>query len=98
MKKKLWIIVAAVLLAVVLLTPIPIGPANDGGTRQYAALSYKVVKWNHLTLTGIYDETRVYFFPDNFKSLDELLVLEEERMQNRFLATVVEVEGSTVLV
>lgn len=98
MKKKLWIIVAAVLLAVVLLTPIPIGPANSGGTRQYAALSYKVVKWNHLTLTGVYDETRVYFFPDNFKSLDELLVLEEERMQNRFLATVVEVEGSTVLV
>ncbi len=99
MKKKAWIwIVAGVLLLAILVTPIPSGVYRDGGTREYTALTYKIVDWNRLTLTGVYDETRVYFFPNNFKSLDRLLEMEEDRIQNRFLANVVALEGSTVLV
>jgi hypothetical protein len=99
LKKKAWIrIIVVLLLLAILVTPIPTGVYKDGGTRVYSALTYKIVDWNRLTLTGIYDETRVYFFPNNFKSLDRLLEMEEDRIQNRFLANVVALEGSTVLV
>ena len=100
MKKKIWIpIVIAVLLAV-LVIPIPIGAAKDGGTRQYTALTYKIVKWNRLSTVGddVYHKTRVYFFPNNFKSIDELWHKEEDKAENSFIATVLEINGSGVVV
>ena len=97
MKKK-WIILAALLLAAVLFVPVPAGVYKDGGTRVFQALTYKVVKWNRLTLTGTYDETRIYFLPNNFKSLDDLWSREEPRVENSFLAKVLEINGSAVLV
>ena len=72
MKKKIWIIIAIAAILAILFVPIPTGQYKDGGTREYTALTYKIVNWNRLTEDGTYDETRVYFFPNNFKSIDSL--------------------------
>lgn len=52
MKKKVWIPIVIVALLAILVTPIPTGVYNDGGTREYTALTYKVVDWNRLTDDG----------------------------------------------
>lgn len=96
MKKRLWIIIAVILA--VLLIPIPSGAQKDGGTREYTALTYKVVDWNRIIGNGVYDETKVYFFPDNFKSLSSLWDKEEQEVLEHFKATVVELNGNSVLV
>ena len=70
MKRK-WIIpVTAVLL--LLLIPIPTGTYKDGGTKTYAALTYKIVDWNHMYDDSVYNNTKVYPFPMNFMSLNSL--------------------------
>ena len=66
-KKVILIILAIVIFLAVLFLPIPKGPYNDGGTREYSALTYKIVDWNRRTETSTYDKTKVYFFPENFK-------------------------------
>lgn len=72
MKKKFWIVLAVIVL-LILTIPIPISSARDGGTKQYAALTYKIVVWNHLYDNGeVYDDTEIYPFPLNFKTVDEL--------------------------
>lgn len=72
MKRK--ILILCTILILILIIPIPIGPAKDGGTRRYDALTYKIVDWNHFYGDGeVFDETKVYFFPDNFLSLDDLI-------------------------
>ena len=79
MKKKVWIwILAGVLLLAVLFTPIPSGVCKDGGSREYTALTYKIVDWNRLTGEAVYDETKLYLFPNNFKSIDALWEKEKE--------------------
>ena len=72
MKKKRWIPIAAAAAAALLFVPIPTGHYKDGGTRDYTALTYKIVDWNRLTGDGIYHETRAYFFPNHFRSIDSL--------------------------
>ena len=75
MKKKILIpIIAAAILLAVLFVPIPQGSYDDGGTREWIALTYKIVKWRRMLGTGeeYYDATRVYVFPSNFKSLSAL--------------------------
>lgn len=72
MKRKFGIVLAIIVL-LILTIPIPISSARDGGTKQYAALTYKIVDWNHLYDNGeIYDDTEIYLFPLNFKTVDEL--------------------------
>lgn len=84
MKKK-PIIITSIVIAVILLAlflPIPKGTYDDGGTKEYDALLYKIVVWNRAeTETGkdgndretrIYHKTSVFWFPDNGKSIDEL--------------------------
>lgn len=78
-KSKIFIIIGIVLLCVVLFTPIPLGTIEDGGTRDYLALTYRIVKWNRLTGISedgthieVHKNTCVYFFPNNFKDIDEL--------------------------
>lgn len=61
MKKKIWIPIVIVLIAV-LFIPIPSGVYKDGGTREYTALTYKIVKWNRLTGDSTYDKLCVYLF------------------------------------
>ena len=83
MKKKIIIptIIVLVLIAI-LFIPVPSGVYDDGGTREYTALTYKAVKWNRYV--SVYNEngemekvdkyvkTSFYWLPDNFKSIDEL--------------------------
>ena len=99
MKKKIWIFVlAAVLLAVVLFTPIPKSALRDGGTREYTALTYKIVQWKRLSADGTHEATRVYWFPDNLKSIDQLWKQEEKRVVHQFTATVLELNSELALV
>ena len=69
MKKKWWILII-ILVAIVLVFPIK-RVANDGGTVEYSAVLYKIIKWNRIRM---YEEnktgTEVYFFPKNLHSLE----------------------------
>lgn len=102
--KKLWIPIIVLVLAVLLFVPVPTGTMNDGGTRVYSALTYKIVKWRRLVGIGRYEKTRVYFFPNNFKSMDTLWKLEnvDEKAyavnEESFEATVLEVGETGVIV
>lgn len=96
MKKKIWIPI--IVLLMILVIPIPSGVYKDGGTREYTALTYKIVDWNRMTGDTIYDETRVYFFPYNFKSIDGLWYYEEDKVEHSFVATVLEINGTSVVV
>ena len=97
MKKNFWIVAAALFLAV-LFVPFPKGPYKDGGTREYASLTYKIVDWNRLTADGPYQATRVYWFPDNFQSIDRLWVYEEPKVVHKFVAMVLELDNNSALV
>ncbi len=99
MKKKVFLIIlAAVLFLAFFFIPAPRGSYDDGGTREYAALAYKVVDWKRLTADGVYDKTKIYWFPKNFKSIDELWGEEDARKVHSFLATVLELNDSSALV
>jgi len=87
-----------VILLAILFAPIPKGVYKDGGTREYAALTYKIVDWNRLTTDKVYDETKIYWFPDNFRSIDSLWAMEEQNVVYQFVATVLELKGDSVLV
>ena len=90
MKKKTVKIILLIVLLMILFFPFAWRTYEDGGTRTYTALTYKVVKWNRLLGTGNtelggdsdrYGATSVFWFPDNFKSYEELW--EQEREKNR---------------
>ncbi len=78
MKKKIGIAVAAVLViaTLVLVVPIPKGSYDDGGTREYEALTYKIIRWNRVTADGSYHKTRLYFGKDKHASIDDLFARE----------------------
>ncbi len=99
MKKKAWIwIVAALLLVAILFVPIPTGVYKDGGTRTYTALTYKIVDWNRQTAEDVYDAVKVYWLPDNFRSIDELWAREEQEVVHKFIATILELDSTAALV
>lgn len=99
MRKKMWILIIIIAVLVVLLIPIQTGLYEDGGTRVYSALTYKIVDWNRFSSTDeIYDATKVYFFPNNLKSIDSLWAYEEDKVVHSFIATVLEINESSVLV
>jgi hypothetical protein len=56
------------------------------------------VDWNRRTETSTYDKTKVYFFPENFKSIGDLWDEEEDEMETVFYATVVEEYPTSVVV
>ncbi len=87
MKKRLkyWII-AAVLLFAILFVPIPKSAARDGGSREYTALTYKIVDWNRIVGKYKHTDTSIYWFPNNFKSIDKLWALEEDTLIKDFTA------------
>ena len=77
--------VFAIVLVLVLFLPIPQGTYDDGGTRDYNALTYKIVAWNRIMVEpdengearhGTYHNTSVYWYPDNHKTIDELWQME----------------------
>ena len=96
--KKIWILILVVVIVAILFIPIPSGAYKDGGTREYTALTYKIVDWNRLTDGNIYDKTKVYFFPYNFKSIDGLWYYEEDDVQYSFNAEILKINGDFVIV
>ncbi len=96
LSKKLWIPVAVLVLLAVLFVPVS-GVMDDGGTRVYSALTYKIVKWNRLDGLVRVKKTEVYFFPDNFKSMDALWEMEQPEEQS-FEAKVLELSVVSAVV
>ena len=87
-KNRRIVILIAVLIMVILVIPVPKGVYKDGGTREYAALTYKIVDWNRLFESGIYEKTQIYLLPDNFKSIDALWEEEREDLGEKIVAEV----------
>ena len=85
MKKRIIIIAVIVLALLIMFLPIPRGTYRDGGTKDYGALTYRIVVWNRLNEQinedgyDTYHKTSVFWFPDNFKSIDELWEIERSR-------------------
>ena len=99
MKKKIWIPITVVaLLLAILFVPIPGASYDDGGTREWKALTYKIVDWSRLTTDGKYEATKLYWFPNNFKSIDDLWANEEQEVVHKFVATILELDSSSALV
>lgn len=88
MRKKILIVIIIVVF-IILFLPIPKGTYDDGGTREYSALTYKIVEWNKLIAevnedgsvgeVNRYHKTSIFWFPNNFKSIGELWKLERKR-------------------
>ena len=88
-KKKKIIIVIAIIVLLVLFFTIPRGTYSDGGTREYSALTYKIIKWHKLVAETnsdgsvdteyFYNKTSVFWIPDKFKSIDELWKIDFEK-------------------
>lgn len=90
MQKKMKIILftTVILVIVILFVPFSGNIYEDGGTRTYCSLTYKIVSWNRLDSVygedgaieriDKYHKTSVYWFPNNFKSIDELWEMEKE--------------------
>lgn len=99
MKKRIVLIaLGVILLLAVLFVPTPVGPYKDGGTKVYSAFTYKLVEWNRIVDGDIHKATKLYWFPDNFKSIDELWVYEEPNVVHKFVATVLELNENSALV
>ena len=89
MKRTIMIIgIVTVLLLAVLFVPIYQGIYDDGGTRVYQALTYKLVVWNRIYhggdnngnfVSGKYQRTSILWFSDADKSLNELWKVEMKR-------------------
>lgn len=71
MSKKFSILIAILAAAIVVLLAVPIPKAalDDGGTREYAAMTYRIVKWKKFYAGGTYEKTKVYFGKDLKKRL-----------------------------
>ena len=80
MKKKILIVCAILLL--ILVVPMPIAKMKDGGSKEYRALTYKVIAWHTWDKEDKpFVKTCVYFFPDNRLSVDELFELEIQKLK-----------------
>ena len=98
MKKALWIPIVLILWLCVLFMPIPHGSYNDGGTREYISLTYRLVDWNRITPEGVYAKTKIYFGADRNKTIDELFDQEYQAPEHTMIATVLQINGNSVLV
>mgnify|MGYP004529342145 FL=1 len=100
MSKKVSILIAILAAAIVVLLAVPIPKAalDDGGTREYAAMTYRIVKWKKFYAGGTNEKTKVYFGKDLKKTLDELWAEEAEGIEHVFDAEITEINGSVVTV
>ncbi len=100
MTKKIKILVTVIVLVIlsVLFVPIPKGVVEVGGTREYVALTYRLVHWYRVTADGVYEKMRIYSFADRQTSLQELWEREIPFVEHRLLARVVECDDTTVVV
>ncbi len=83
MKKIAYAVLATLILtALILFVPIPKGSYDDGGSREYEALTYKIIRWNRLSDRGAYRKTRIYWGADKHLSIDELFARESTAVAN----------------
>lgn len=79
MKKKIVIFIVVMAILVLLFAPFYTASYDDGGTRVYGALTYKIVVWKKIySVQGTYQNTSVFWYPDNQKSIDELWEIEKD--------------------
>lgn len=91
MKRK--IIFAAIVFMIVmtvLFVPYRVDTLNDGGTKVYQALTYRVIAWNRWTGDEVFQKTQFLFGEDISKSISELWAQEEPNVEHRFVAKVSE--------
>ena len=84
--KRIIVICIIIVVLLVLFLPISKGTYDDGGTRDYCALTYRIVVWNKLIAevnedgsggeVSKYHKISVFWIPDNFKSIDVLWEIE----------------------
>lgn len=100
MKKKVKILIAVVLAIIaVLYIPIPMGTLNDGGTRVYSSLTYKIIDWHRETDDGIYENTRVYWGEDRFKDTNFLwYIVESRNVPHHFRGKILKIQEEWVTV
>ena len=99
MKKKIFFTVIVVIsLLAILFVPIPTYTLNDGGTRVYSALTYKIVVWNRTTDDGIYENTKVYFGEDRFQDINGLWDEETQNVRHIFRGKITKIDGYWVTV
>lgn len=99
MKNKIYIfLLAAAALLAILFTPIPQPAYDDGGTREYIALTYKIVDWNRIYDDGVYEKTKVYFGSDRSESVDTLWEREAENIHHSFKAKLILLDNTTARV
>ena len=88
MKKKRITILTIIVILLILFVPIPTAQYKDGGTKEYSALTYKIMAWKVMgyyapdeCIDGDdrYSEVSVYWFPDNFKGYEELWKMEQSK-------------------
>ena len=97
MKKKIWIpIVIVVAVLAVLFVPIPQTSYDDGGTREWIALTYKIVDWNKISYDGLYENTSIYFGEKRWQDIDQLWLEESEKVEHQFRAVITNIDGSWV--
>jgi hypothetical protein len=96
MKKWLWIAALAILVA--LLLPIPQPPYDDGGTREYVALTYKIVDWNRIADDGMYEKLRIYPLFARNAAIDALWEEESASIPHHFVGRIVELDKFSALV
>jgi hypothetical protein len=84
-KNRRRIVIVLIAVALLLFFPIPSHAGNDGGTVEFRAMTYSIVKWHRILPTAdasgkadMYIKTSVYWFPHNFKDIDDLWELEME--------------------
>ncbi len=99
MKRKIWIPIAVIAL-LILIMPNHHESFDDGGTKIYTAPAYNVVRWHRAYNEEIYSKTRVYFFPNNLKSIDTLWEkeLDDIKAKNSFTAKIISISDSNVVV
>lgn len=93
MKKKIIIPIIIVALLAVLVIPIPLATRDDG-SREYAALTYKYIKYSS-------GEKEFLFFPNNFKSSETPPENKEEKPEESiqsFIGVIKEINGTSVVV
>jgi hypothetical protein len=100
MKKKIKIVVIVVLaLIAILYVPIPMGTLNDGGTRVYCSLTYKIVAWHRETDDGLYENTQVYWGDDRFHDTGFLWnIMESRNVPHQFRGKILKMQEDWVTV
>ena len=101
MKKSLTILlIIAVLGGVIALLAIPGREVllDDGGSRYRKSVLYMEADWYYVTTTGDQTIHRVYWFPETLKSVSELHDEARVDLKDQFIARILEINGSSVLV